>query len=393
MVDDDRPPPGSDDAGLAAQTRRTTAGLASTSLLLALAGPLSGCAPTSDTAPTSPPNAQAPDREPPPDEEPPTRAAGDEGSPPKPDPADDTPVEGARPATWPEPLPWVLSPYPGGTEVVVSVAGDRHLRTVLGMAPVTEIASPWRDGLRAQGFVETAPCELDEATAQFSCTYRSAERLALLAIGPRTLDPKSETISVSLHLLPPGHRPLDTLPGRCVTPPTRERLVLVNSSGVDQSGEHHSSSRDWRVHTHATFDLDGDGVQDMLVPAKKAGGCPWDIPMDVYIMRGECGHRVGTITGNLESATITAPFVAGLRELSTEATWADFDEAPSGADDPPLSESTGDEDLARRRRHFIPSHHTRERVYRFDGTILRLVSDHDRVGQCHHCGTSTCRSR
>ncbi len=356
----------------------------------------SACAQSSDVAPTAPITDEAAE------DPPPSSAAApapSEEPPPKPDAPLPAPEE-ARPEAWPEPLPWAKSPYPERTQVVASEAGDLSLEMTLTMAPVIEVARPWLEGLRAQGFVEARPCTIDEAAATLSCAYRQSrdpdgERLALLDLDPGSGGPTSATIELSLHLLPPGHRPRQDLPGRCVPPPARERRVKVDSSGIDQSGEHHRSSRDWHLSTYPTFDLDGDGVQDVLVPATKAGACPWDIPMDVYIMRGACGHRVGTVVGRLRGETATAPFVRGLREIRTRAEWADFDMAPSGADDPPPAggDSDSDSDDAKRRRHsFIPSHHTRERLYRFDGKTLRVISDHDSVGTCHHCATSSCWS-
>ncbi len=263
----------------------------------------------------------------------------------------------------------------------------------LGKGALHIFLNPWRQALAATGFQEQGSCTADAEAMTFECVYSNGQRLVQLLVGPERSDPKTDPLSLSLHALPPGHRPLQKLPGPCVVPPIRERLVRVQSSGIDQLGEFHQSTQDWRVRTMPHFDLDGDGTSDVLVPAappkskRNRNQCPWQIASDVYIMRGECGHKIGTIVGNLDRQTRTAPFVAGIREISTYAEWGDYSDAATGTYD---HQNKSAKRPKKPRMGGIPSHHQRERRYRFNGTTLRMKADHDSVGICHHCSVSYC---
>ncbi|MCA9708404.1 MAG: hypothetical protein KDK70_21320, partial [Myxococcales bacterium] len=207
------------------------------------------------------------------------------------------------------------------------------------------------------------PCTFDESAA---CMLRRDDRRVHLDAWPSY--PGSEYARVELHLLPAGHQPLSRLPGKCVTPPQRARPLRVHSMGIDQDGEMHQGETRWGLRTDPGPDLDGDGVPEIYVPHPTRGHCPWDVPHDVYVMRGACGHHVGTITGTIDDQTALAPFAHGLREVETTAEWAAHD-----GDGP------------------VPQHHTRTRRYRFDGARLRKVDDQESVGVCHHCGVAHCR--
>ncbi len=297
------------------------------------------------------------------------------------------------PQNWPAELPWVPGSAPDSTFAEASEAGDHLLYKKLGRAPLESLIDPWRQALAATGFKEQTSCAADPEAMTFECLYRNEQRLALLIISPRGGDPKVDPLWLSLHALPPGHRPLQALPGPCVIPPTRERRVQLQLSGVDQKGRFHQSVQERRVRTMPGFDLDGDGTSDVLVPAKPTTSartrdlCPWQIPMDVYVMRGECGHKIGTIIGNLDETTMTAPFVAGIRELSATATWADDSPAATGTDDPRSKRTKA---VNKPRGGIVPSHHQRTRLYRFSGQKLLMKSDHDEVGRCHHCSVTNC---
>lgn len=299
----------------------------------------------------------------------------------------------ARPDAWPAELPWVSGPEPHLTSALASDAGDHVLTMNLGKGALDTFIAPWRQALAATGFQEQGSCTVDAEAMTFECVFRNEQRLALLFIGPERGDPKIDPLSLRLHALPPGHRPTQRLPGPCVVPPTRERLVRVDSSGIDQLGEFRQASQEWLIRTMPHFDLDGDGTSDVLVPAKAPKSkrsrdqCPWQIPMDVYLMRGECGHKIGTIVGDLDIQTNTAPFVAGIRQLSTFSEWADYSDVATGTYD---HRGTRKKKPTKSRMGGIPVRHQRERRYRFNGTKLRMKTDHDSVAQCHHCGVSHC---
>lgn len=368
-----------------------------TDLLLAAALLAAAC----DSAPRS--QSSPPTQRPAEPNDAPTPTTADDDTPPAAAeaPADAAPpVTSSRPEAWPAPLPWaddVDLPFPDYIKPEASPAGDHRVRLSLPTAPIADLVAPWREAFAAAGFAELEPCAADEATSTFACTYRSAERLAHLDV--RQSGGSSEYLNLKMHLLPAGHAPLTDLPGRCVTPPEHSREVMVHSMGIGQDGETFSGDTRWSVSTHRTIDLDGDGRGEVLVPHKRSRECPWETPHDLYIMRGDCGHRIGTITGFITDSSAIAPFTAGLREFTTESGWADHQPMPTGADDEArrkklaaehaeVKEKTG-------RAYFdvIPSNHTRTRTYRFDGAKLELESDNDSVGRCHHCATSRCSSR
>jgi hypothetical protein len=174
------------------------------------------------------------------------------------------------------------------------------------------------------------------------------------------------SVGASVQWLPPGHVPLARLPGPCVTPPERTREFEVHTGGIDQQGEFRQANSRWSLSTRPSIDLDGDGRADVLVPDAKRGDCPWEVPYDVYVMRGRCGHKLGTIVGGIDPVSFTSRFRNGLREVFTSADWASHGDA------------------------LIPEHHTRERRYVFTGRTLRQVQDITRSGRCHHCGVSSC---
>ncbi len=203
--------------------------------------------------------------------------------------------------------------------------------------------------------------------------------------GPSTSPPPSEaaTTEDGTRSTEPGV----ALSGDCVTPPEVRREIETHHQGVDQEGERHSSDRTWWVSTHAVPDLDGDGQPEMLVPTSAGGPCMWEIPKEVFIMRGDCGHPIGTVYGNVMPVAEDTTWHQGIVEVHTEAEWADYDPRPTGADDDASGDPPPDGP------NIVPSHHTRHRVYRFDGTKFVQVSDTDRVGDCHHCSTTRCRER
>jgi hypothetical protein len=272
------------------------------------------------------------------------------------------PPEPEPPEGWPPALPWVTDAALTYAHVDVSAAGDVRVWWSAPSADLDAIRTRLLAALVEAAYELPAPCE----PASASCSLRRPDRLAALTTSVPY--PEADTATVQLHLLPAGHRPRTRLPGECVEPPTRERTIVVSASGFDQDGEFRQARSEWSVRTGPGTDLDGDGVPEVYVPHTSKGRCPWDVPHDVYVMRGRCGHRVGTIVGLPDEQTSTARFVAGLRTITTTAEWAAYD-----GDFPE------------------PNHHTRTRRYELRGDRLRKLADDEREGICHHCGAVSCR--
>ena len=102
---------------------------------------------------------------------------------------------------------------------------------------------------------------------------------------------------------------------------------------------------------------------EVLVPRKGSpSACSEDVEYDVYVMRGACGHRVGSIVGEVFDME-TARFHHGLRELA----------------------STRRAGRGKQRVSWIHE----ERTYRFDGKRLR-ESVEKTEETCHHCRRLSC---
>lgn len=276
------------------------------------------------------------------------------------DPARPDPPTFTRPATWPAALVFPPQFDPEHAEVTEGPAGDLRVEHYVAGPPMTEVLARWNEALGAAGYTPREPCVADEPT----CLYAAGDRLAVLEASANS---DATSIDVALQLLPVAHVPVARLPGKCVTPPVRHREITVHSAGIDQQGEFRRSSTRWAIATHPGPDLDGDARGDVWVPQPTRNACPWEVPHEVYVMRGDCGHLVGTVVGHVDVPTRTAVFRRGLREVHTIAEWA------SGGGDRPE-----------------PEHHTRKRVYAFDGRRLKQIDGESRNGVCHHCGVSTC---
>ncbi len=160
------------------------------------------------------------------------------------------------------------------------------------------------------------------------------------------------------------------LPGPCVPVPQREFVVsrvMRQSSPVDP--EYPAESQDnVGISTHATLDVDGDGVQDSLVPEPAARDCPHDGHYGLYVLRGECGHRVGGIVGRIDPKQKTVADTGGLPELTTTVEYG---------------QQLDPREPARLR--------TDRRTYRFEGGAYREVAMSSTSAVCHHCGEVSCK--
>ena len=76
------------------------------------------------------------------------------------------------------------------------------------------------------------------------------------------------------------------------------------------------------------WDFDGDGTLDAVVPETERAYCAEDVRRTIYLARGSCGHRAGTIEGNIDWALLqkAAPGEHGLPEVT--ATRQDVSPAP-----------------------------------------------------------------
>lgn len=266
-----------------------------------------------------------------------------------------------RPAEWPAALVFPEGFDPENTNVLVGERDEIQISHWLANSTVADAVAAWSAALSASGLEARTPCT---PSPNYACVWSKGDRVVAMSVvgGP---DPGD--VSATVHWLPTGHVPATRLPGPCVTPPEQRRALVVTSAGIDQQGEFRQARTGFELTTHESLDVDGDGTADRFVPHAKIGACPWEVPHDVYVMRGKCGHRVGTIIGNLDAETTIAPFRKGLREIHTSASWATH-----GAKSP------------------IPEHHTRTRHYRFDGRRFRELSDKTSTGTCHHCGVASC---
>jgi hypothetical protein len=269
-----------------------------------------------------------------------------------------------RPQEWPSDVVFPLEHDPKWIRPVVGEAGDVRIELTLTTTDVAGPLADWRRALADAGYEERAPCEVTERSAR--CGLFGQNRRGLLLLTRPTVDP--ERVHTSLHLYPSGHEPVASLPGACVKPPEVSRRFESDVSGIDQEGESFFARLGYVVGAWDAVDLDGDGVLDRFVPRPKGGRCPWEVTFDVYVMRGECGHLVGSVTGDFAQESHVAGFVRGLRAITTRSEWATH-----GSKRP------------------LPEHHSRTRRYVFDGKQLRERSDDTRTGVCHHCGVASCR--
>jgi hypothetical protein len=97
-------------------------------------------------------------------------------------------------------------------------------------------------------------------------------------------------------------RPIEPrLRGKCVAIPAVNHTVRRHSNEIRHPhGRHHQGRRRMGDMHHAVgttrfHDLDGDAVLDAMVPSLGATSCPDEATWDVYIVRGTCGHHVGTV--------------------------------------------------------------------------------------------------
>ncbi len=161
-------------------------------------------------------------------------------------------------------------------------------------------------------------------------------------------------------------------PGRCVAIPSvtwRVERTATQSSPPDPSFPPSVNSA-VTMATARTVDLDRDGALDVLVPEPSPTDCNNAYTFAIYLTRGACGHRVGTIRGMLQLERVArAVRPNGLPELVTTI------------------ERTLQNDPR------VPAQRQTETItYRYDGSAYREHSRAVTQAVCHHCAHVECRN-
>jgi len=163
------------------------------------------------------------------------------------------------------------------------------------------------------------------------------------------------------------------LEGPCRIPEEREYVVEVVSREANPPPEREDPTRQqFALRTLRSYDLDGDGAMDALVPSLAPGACPHEVDYAVYVMRGECGHHVGRITGQ---PSLTEERHGGFFDLRATRRWAAITD--------PLS-APGPENVATLHEVTVPWSVR-------DGRYVPGQPDVS-AGICHHCAMSECRT-
>ncbi len=256
--------------------------------------------------------------------------------------------------------------------------GDIRVEHHVATRDIRGVARVWRKALKEAGYLETQPCR--EANNLITCIVERRDAVGVRRgrFEARIYPQADDFVAVSMQLYPVAHVALDAPPGACVIPPTTAFGFRMEVEARDEDAEPFRYVTGLEIGPIEPIDLDGDGELDRFVPRKNAGKCPRDLIYDVYLMRGECGHLIGSLSGELRDDSHISKLSHGVRTLYTEERWGTYKRG---------SKLGGEE----HDRVFQPrlSHH-RVRQYRFDGTKLRMSSDKDKVEPCRMCSVASC---
>lgn len=97
------------------------------------------------------------------------------------------------------------------------------------------------------------------------------------------------------------------LSGRCVEVPYVKGVVASRDGTAEYDVE---------THTIADFDLDGYGSPVMMVPQIAPNLHSESMLWTLYLVRGDCGYNIGTITG-LDDPVVAESLTNGLRDFQT----------------------------------------------------------------------------
>lgn len=168
------------------------------------------------------------------------------------------------------------------------------------------------------------------------------------------------------------------LPGPCVPIPERAFAWGIRTQAEGHDGRIHRRSFDAVHYTRFDLDVDDDGVFDALVPVPRdeTGGavCPDQLRWEVWVRRGACGHRVGSVAGRwvMVDDSAGARATGGLMPLKGETLRSEYEVPGSKPGRSPVMrvETT--------------------RRYRFKRGAYRRVSIERSGGRCHHCARVSC---
>ena len=185
---------------------------------------------------------------------------------------------------------------------------------------------------------------------------------------PPTRVPSSEP-----HTPTASVEPTVTLQGECVVP--EDRTYVVQSTAQEANPPDDAMEPTVREDTFRTsrpLDVDGDGVMDTFVPMVPPGRCAPEVDYAIYVMRGECGHHVGRVTG---PTSLGEGSHGGLRDLQTHRRWSELTDParPPGPDNVATLHEVTVTWVAR------------------DG-VYEATSAEERQGVCHHCPIAECRT-
>jgi hypothetical protein len=112
--------------------------------------------------------------------------------------------------------------------------------------------------------------------------------------------------------------------GKCSAIPSPEFVIEQRGGRVDEQGRYSALSLNQRIETLRVYDIDGDGVVDALVPKPPASvsvACQSQLSWQIWIVRGDCGHVVGTVgPGNIFVDESIAVANGQLRNVITQET-------------------------------------------------------------------------
>jgi hypothetical protein len=179
------------------------------------------------------------------------------------------------------------------------------------------------------------------------------------AVAPAGADPEPVAAPTPLSLSSP-----------CVEVPRREYLVEVVGREANPRPDHEEATPVMHQFASVPLELDGDGVLDRAVPSLVPGDCPHQVVYTLYVLRGACGHEVGSVVGFPEVAGSDP----GMRPLRSTRSWAVITD-PARAPGPTN----------------VATHH--EVVATWSASDGRYVEgpSETRSGICHHCAISRCR--